>query len=109
MSNKSSVWGLEHSNNIIEKVHLRSVCRGSRCPIHNRSNHPLRKYVQKKITIQSSNSFTFFNVTVRTCNHNIVHIDPDESDEYLAKHGATRLSLKTLCDGCCISVTNEEF
>ena len=100
---------LEHSTERVENIHLRSVCIGSRCPIHKRSNHSLRYAKQSIDFISVSNSSITIAVTIRKCGHGYEHVDPDESTEYLHKYGKTRTMIEGPCDGCCITETNEEF
>ena len=100
---------LEHSFERIANIHLKSVCSGSRCPIHNRTNHQLRYAKQTIQFINSSMGGRNFAVTVRECMHGYPHVDPDESDEYLRSHGTDRQRVEGGCDGCCITETNEEF
>ena len=86
---------LEHSDQEVSNVHSDKLCAGSTCPIHNRSNHFLRKFPQRLATVNG------VVVTVRKCEHGFQHLDPDESDTYLNKHYMDRKSIEGSCDGCC--------
>jgi hypothetical protein len=59
---------LEHSDLTVEGVHHSAICAGGPCPIHHRSDHPLRWMAQ-----------TFFDGRCwRVCLHGERHPDPDD-------------------------------
>lgn len=71
---------LEHTDVVLVNVHPEYRCAGQSCPIHSRSDHPLRAFPQ----VWAAGMF-------RECPHGSLHPDPDDSyvDE---EHD---------CDGCC--------
>lgn len=62
---------LEHTT-IILAAHHSSTCAGQQCPLHNRTNHEMRKWKQGVEVVGS----TF--VITRTCPHDFIHTDPDD-------------------------------
>lgn len=79
----AEVYRLEHSDVFLYNAHPRHQCINERCTIHNRSDHPLRKFPQ-----------TFDRIMHRTCPHGFDHPDPDEP-------GYELWMLEHTCDGCC--------
>lgn len=67
-------------------THDKSQCNGEPCPVHNPSNHHMRKW--------PLNYRMDRGITERICPHGIGHPDPDDifAIGYNAIHG---------CDGCC--------
>ena len=86
---------LEHSDQEVINAHSPDVCAGTTCPLHNRSNHYLRRFKQRLATVNGTV------VTARKCEHGLQHLDPDESDVYLNKHYTSRETIELNCDGCC--------
>lgn len=75
----------EGSNRPLYGVHDPAACAGQTCPIHRRTDHPLRGWPQS-----FRNDAGFME---RTCEHGQGHPDPD--DPFAPKiHG---------CDGCCVA------
>ena len=73
---------------IINKIHDKSVCEGGPCPIHNPSDHPMKKF--------PTNWRDDRRIMERICEHGVGHPDPDDIRIRLGDdkgiHG---------CDGCC--------
>lgn len=72
---------LENSGQVLQNVHHSIHCKGRPCPIHNRTDHSMRRWPQ----------LFEDRVMVRVCQHWDEHIDPDIPDY----HGCEG------CDGCC--------
>ncbi len=78
---------LENSSQILY-VHVSANCHGSRCSIHNRSNHNMRTFPQH---------FRFDRgIMERICPHGIGHPDPDDINIILGYDSGVHG-----CDGCC--------
>jgi len=61
---------LENSGGVSMSVHAASTCKGDRCTIHKRTDHPLRKFEQV---------YSFkFKLMLRYCDHKLFHPDPDD-------------------------------
>lgn len=74
---------LEHSTEVLTRVHPLTACGGAPCPIHSRTSHTMRGFPQH---FRSDRGFM-----ERVCPHGVGHPDPD--DKYADPvHG---------CDGCC--------
>lgn len=84
-----SVVRLEHSDTVL-LVHREGDCLGENCTVHNRSDHPLRKWVQHWDARQAC--------MMRLCEHGQSHIDPDETDYTFDRMFRARLR----CDRCCL-------
>lgn len=83
---------LEHTSVYLSNVHPTTVCEGHRCPLHNRSDHPMRDFPQQWRPDRR--------ILERICPHGVAHPDPDlnfpsTSHEWI--HG---------CDGCCHPLLN---
>lgn len=80
------IVALEHSE-VNSSVHSESVCNGTPCPVHHKTDHHMRGMVQ---SLRPDTG-----VIERICEHGVGHPDPD-SWSYLETwqlvHG---------CDGCC--------
>lgn len=79
-------WTLEHSNEILSRVHDEQLCTGRPCAIHRMSDHAMRSFPQHWRGDRG--------IIERTCPHGIGHPDPDlpfpaDSHEWLHS-----------CDGC---------
>lgn len=68
-------------------VHQAHRCNGRPCPIHNVTDHPMKKWRQRFTTSGMA----------RVCSHGIMHPDPD--DTYLKPDHVDLNGDK--CDGCC--------
>lgn len=84
-------YTLEHSNEVLVKVHDPAICAGQSCTIHNLSDHHMRTFPQHW---RSDRMFM-----ERICSHGIGHPDPDELPGN-SIHG---------CDGCCVIESDLEM
>jgi len=73
-------------------IHHKDLCKGSYCPFHNPSDHPLKN---APINIRVDKG----GLVERICKHGIGHPDPD-SVAYFHKHGEKWAGVHG-CDGCC--------
>lgn len=76
--------------NAFSLIHNKNVCRGSKCPIHNPSEHKMNRWpmiLRETALIE------------RRCTHGIGHPDPDSlvwmNKQFGKGHGVHG------CDGCC--------
>jgi hypothetical protein len=85
---------LEHSGELLHNVHNDTECEGRPCPVHNRTNHPMRSFPQHWRSDTK--------MMERICPHGIGHPDPD-GYVYLMRglgvRGAAARFMHT-CDGC---------
>jgi hypothetical protein len=75
---------LEHSDAVLYDVHDPLACKGRPCPIHGRTDHPLRYATQVWRSDRG--------VVERICEHGVGHPDPDSLPGTKHMRG---------CDGCC--------
>lgn len=73
-------------------IHGPAKCRGSHCPFHNPSDHPLNR---ARINVRLDKA----GLVERVCQHGVGHDDPD-SVAYLRSQGHTWAGTHG-CDGCC--------
>jgi len=73
---------LEHSE-VVLRTHYPSECAGRPCPVHARSDHPMRAWPQHWRADRG--------LMERICPHGVGHPDPDDPSPNRT-HG---------CDGCC--------
>lgn len=85
---------LENSAEELHNVHLETQCEGRLCPIHNRSNHPMRSFPQHWRADTG--------VMERICPHGIGHPDPDGYVYLVERFGEREAAAKFVhgCDGC---------
>ena len=86
LSEGHEVYVLENSSEVLW-VHDRGTCSGKTCPVHKKSDHPLRAYRQHWRDDR--------HMMERICQHGIGHPDLDvpwAKDDARWIHG---------CDGCC--------
>ena len=77
---------LENTNDFIH-CHEETVCRGDFCTLHNRSNHPMRSWVQHWRGDRG--------IMERICpDHGVGHPDPDDFN--------IRTGFKDASHGCCM-------
>lgn len=75
---------LEHSDEVVRGTHDLSVCEDRPCPVHRRSDHPMRAMRQHWRDDRR--------LMERICEHGVGHPDPDSPPWTDWVHG---------CDGCC--------
>lgn len=86
---------LERTGNRYLRCHPPEVCEGHPCPLHSRSDHPMRSWPQ--------NWRWDTQVMERVCSHGVGHPDPDHLASVRARLGAERALTDSVhgCDGCC--------
>lgn len=85
---------LENSKEVLKSVHPKDSCAGDYCPIHNRSNHHMRKFPQHWRADRG--------IIERICPHGIGHPDPDQSAFFKKVYGKDAWAQWVHgCDGCC--------
>lgn len=89
---------LENSDEELIYVHSQLLCDGRPCPLHNRTDHHMRKFPQHW---RDERQFM-----ERICTHGIGHPDPDQWDflvRQMGKKGAKAEFIHGCChEGCCI-------
>lgn len=82
---------LEHSP-VVLMAHPPKACAGSPCPLHNRTDHVLRGFMQHWRDDRG--------LMERICPHGVGHPDPDQWD-YLVKRYGKRAASAEFVHGCC--------
>ena len=82
---------MEHSR-VVLLAHAKSVCEGRPFPLHNRSQHSMRKFRQLWRDDRG--------IIERICPHGIGHPDPDQF-QYWDEMGVLETEVVHGCDGCC--------
>ena len=72
-------------------THDKTRCKGTACPIHNPSVHPMNTW---PVALRA------YGIADRVCTHGIKHPDPD-SITYLDRRAPLIDFTKHRCDGCC--------
>lgn len=81
---------LEHSDEVVRNTHDPSYCANRPCPVHRRSDHPMRAMRQHWRDDRR--------LMERICEHGVGHPDPDSPPWTDWVHG---------CDGCCCGPSYE--
>lgn len=71
-------------------VHSEDDCKGRRCPIHNLTDHSMRRFPQH---------LRETGLMERVCDHGVGHPDPD-SLPFFEERGIKGMDVHG-CDGCC--------
>ena len=85
---------LENSTEVLRNVHPETECEGRLCPIHNRSDHPMRSFPQHWRADTKTME--------RICPHGVGHPDPDGYIYLVHTYGAREAAVRFThgCDGC---------
>lgn len=84
---------LENTSKVLKNVHAEAACTGRLCPIHNRSDHPMRSWPQYWRSDRK--------LMERICpEHGVGHPDPD-GWLYLVQTIGEREAAAQFVHGCC--------
>jgi len=91
---------LEHSP-VLLMAHPPGKCAGEHCTLHNRSDHPMRAFMQHWRDDRG--------LMERICTHGVGHPDPDQWDYLVQRYGERRAHSEFVhgCDGCCRVTVND--